>query len=162
MTEATQALFGPFRLDVADRRLWQGQQAVELTPQAFTLLTHFVQHPGRLVTKEELMQVVWQDTVVSDGALYAVTSEVRRALGDDPQKPHFIATVHRQGYRFIAPVTTPSPETSSQFSVASTDQEGAQIPPPATGSWSLTTPSEPPVVDTWQVPIGFEIGRAHV
>src|SRR5262245_39171468 len=138
MTEATQAVFGPFRLDVADRRLWQGQQAVELTPQAFTLLAHLVKHSGRLITKEELMQAVWKETVVSDDALYAVMSEVRRALGDDPQQPQLIKTEPKRGYRFIGTMR------SGPSSVVSA--------PPTMPLRSY------PATATWHLPLGF-VGR---
>jgi len=135
-----QFLFGPFRLDIGDRQLWQGRQAIDLTPHALTLLAYFVQHPGRLVTKDELMQAVWHDTVVSDDALYTVMREVRRVLRDDPHKPHFIKTVHREGYRFLALVTP----------------HGSGAEPKPAPSPQLPTPSAIP--DTWHLPPGF-VGR---
>jgi predicted ATPase/DNA-binding winged helix-turn-helix (wHTH) protein len=158
MAEATQFRFGAFRIDITDRRLRDGSQAVDLTPQAFTLLAHLVKHSGRLVTKDELMQAVWQDTVVSEDALYTLMSEVRWALKDDPHKPQFIKTEPKQGYRFTAPLTALPPETRSPLSVSSPDQAGAKIPPLATSHWSLTTPSQHVGTDTWQLPLGF-VGR---
>jgi hypothetical protein len=67
------------------------------------------EHPGQLVTKEELFQEVWPQTVVSEAALTRRIGELRQALRDDPKAPRYIETVHRQGFRFIAPVT-PSPQ----------------------------------------------------
>src|SRR5262245_49298406 len=153
MTEATQAVFGPFRLDVADRRLWQGQQAVELTPQAFILLAHLVKHAGRLVTKDELMQVVWKEIVVSDDALYAIMSEVRRVLGDDPQKPQFIKTEPKREYRFTAVVQQSGLDEESREHSKRQEVKSRVGPHPSAG------PFPQPLSDTWQLPSGF-VGRA--
>ena len=63
-------------------------------------------HAGRLVTKEELLDACWPETAVSDGVLKVHIAELRKALGETGRTPRFIATVHRRGYRFVAPVTT--------------------------------------------------------
>src|SRR5262245_4837743 len=105
MTEVRQFVFGPFRIDIADRRLWSGQQAVKLTPLAFTLLAHLVKSPGRLVTKDELLRAISRPESMDD-TLYGLMREVRKMLGDNRHKPQFIENVPSEGYRFIAPVTT--------------------------------------------------------
>jgi DNA-binding winged helix-turn-helix (wHTH) protein len=97
-----QVSFEPFRLDPDDARLWRGEQAIALTPKAFAVLGYLLAHSGRLVTKEELLQAVWADSLVTDASLKVCIREVRKALRDHPQKPRFIETVHRRGYRFIA------------------------------------------------------------
>jgi DNA-binding winged helix-turn-helix (wHTH) protein/predicted ATPase len=97
-----QFLFDPFRLDLGDARLWRGEQAIPLTPKAFAVLAYLLQYPGRLVTKEELLEAIWADSLVTDASLKVCIREVRKALRDRPQKPRFIETVHRRGYRFIA------------------------------------------------------------
>jgi len=97
-----QIRFDPFRLDPSNARLWRGEHAVALTPKAFAVLAYLLQHPGRLVTKEELLQAVWADSLVTDASLKVCIGEVRKALRDRAQKPRFIETVHRRGYRFIA------------------------------------------------------------
>src|SRR5215471_20358664 len=98
-------LFGPFRLDPDQACLWHGGQAVPLTPKAFAVLHYMVTHPDRLVTKDELFDALWPDTVVSEAALRVCISALRKALGEGVRAPQFIATVARRGYRFIAPVT---------------------------------------------------------
>ena len=60
---------------------------------------------GQVVTKEALIETVWPETVVSEGVLTACINTLRQALGENAQQPRYIATVHRVGYRFVAPVT---------------------------------------------------------
>jgi DNA-binding winged helix-turn-helix (wHTH) protein/predicted ATPase len=98
-------LFEPFRLDLADERLWCGEDAIRLTNKAFAVLRTLVEHPGQLVTKDALLDTVWADTVVSEAALSVCIRELRQALGDDARAPQFIETVRGRGYRFVAPVT---------------------------------------------------------
>ena len=96
--------FGPFRLDALDQCLWREGQAVRLAPKEFAVLLYLVRHPGRLITKEELIEAVWPDTMVADGVLKVSIRKIRAALDDDPKSPSFIETAHRRGYRFIGPI----------------------------------------------------------
>ncbi len=99
-----QIILGAFRLDPSNECLWREGQTIQLAPKDFAVLLYLVEHPNRLVTKEELLDAVWPDTVVSDGVLKVSIRKLRQALGDDPHAPGFIATSHRRGYRFIGPV----------------------------------------------------------
>ncbi len=99
-----QCLFGPFRFDGENEQLWQDQHTVALKPKAFAVLQHLLAHAGQLVTKTELLDTVWADTAVTEGVLKFCIRELRSALGDDAKAPQFIETVHRRGYRFIAPL----------------------------------------------------------
>ena len=111
MSPTPQWMFELFRVDPANACLWRGDQIITLRPKVFAVLTHLLAHAGQLVTKEAFFEAVWPETVVSDAVLKACIRELRRALGDLAQTPKFIATVHRRGYRFIAPVTAvPSTE----------------------------------------------------
>jgi DNA-binding winged helix-turn-helix (wHTH) protein/Tol biopolymer transport system component len=96
--------FGPFRLDPSERLLLRGGQPVALTPKAFDLLVHLVEHPGRLVEKQALMGTLWPDTVVEEANLAYTVSALRKALGDGQEGEQFIQTVPTRGYRFVAPV----------------------------------------------------------
>src|SRR5262249_10088173 len=100
-----QLRFPPFRLDPDNACLWRGTKAVRLTPKAFAVLQCLVERPGRLVTKDLLLESVWPATAVGDAVLKVCVREIRRALGDRVGAPRFVATVHRRGYRFIAGVT---------------------------------------------------------
>jgi len=99
-------LFPPFRLDLGNEQLWRGAQELELRPKTFAVLRYLAQHPGQLVTKDEILDSVWPQTVVSDSVLKNCIRELRKALGDEALAPQYIETVHRRGYRFIAPLTT--------------------------------------------------------
>ena len=106
MTPARHWHFADFHLDLANACLWHGTHAVPLPPKALTLLQYLVAHAGRLVSKEELLDACWPETSVGDGVLKVHIAELRKALGETGRTPRFIATVHRRGYRFVAPVTT--------------------------------------------------------
>jgi DNA-binding winged helix-turn-helix (wHTH) protein len=118
MREEPQFWFGPFRFDALDKRLWRGPDAVSLTPKAFDVLHDLLQHPGRLVTKRQLLDDVWPGLHVGDAVLKVCVREIRRALGDDAHAPRFLETVHGRGYRFIAPLereTSPGAASSPPF-----------------------------------------------
>ncbi|MDX1419740.1 MAG: transcriptional regulator [Rubricoccaceae bacterium] len=96
--------FGDFRLDVANRQLWRGEDRIDLNARYFDALTLLVQEHGRLVPKDRFFAEVWDDVVVSDSALTQCIKDVRKGLGDDAASPRYIETVPRHGYRFIEPV----------------------------------------------------------
>jgi DNA-binding winged helix-turn-helix (wHTH) protein len=106
---ATQWCFGPFRFDAENACVWRGTQMISLTPKAMAILQHLVEHAGRLVTKEALLEAIWPKTAVSDGVLKVRMDEIRKALSDSAKQPQFIATVHRRGYRFIADIAEADP-----------------------------------------------------
>ena len=105
MESAKQKIFPPFALDLANECLWHGPHPVKVRPKAFAVLKYLVDHPSQLVTKEELLGVIWPDTFVTDAVLKVTIRELREALNDDPKAPRFIETAHRRGYRFIALVS---------------------------------------------------------
>src|SRR4051812_17162954 len=92
--------FGRYRLE-ARGGLMSGGREVRLTPKALALLSFIAERPGEVITKEELFAAVWPETTVGDAALVTCIQELRKALGDDARKPHYIETLHRRGYRFI-------------------------------------------------------------
>jgi DNA-binding winged helix-turn-helix (wHTH) protein len=110
-------VFPPFRLDTANQCLWRrgdtGQEArILLTPKAFAVLAYMVEHAGRLVTPDELLEAAWSGRVIEPQAVRKHILEVRAALGDRPKNSLFIETLPRRGYRFIAPVSGPVAATS--------------------------------------------------
>jgi DNA-binding winged helix-turn-helix (wHTH) protein/TolB-like protein/Flp pilus assembly protein TadD len=96
--------FGPFRLDPSSRRLTRDGEAVPLTARAFDTLVVLVERQGGVVTKDELLRAVWQDTFVEENNLNQAISALRRALHDDGNGNRFIETVPRRGYAFVVPV----------------------------------------------------------
>src|SRR6266568_9003672 len=101
--------FPPFRLDTVNQCLWRGDGLTEerllLAPKAYAVLRYLVEHPGRLVTQDELFEALWPKTYVQPEVLKSHIAAIRAVLGDDARKPIFIETLSRRGYRFIAPVT---------------------------------------------------------
>jgi len=101
-------LFAGYRFDPGARQLFRGTVEVHLSPKAFDLLQILVEHHTRAVSKAELHQRLWPGTFVSDANVTSLVNEARRALGDRPNQPQFIRTVHRYGYAFCAPITGPA------------------------------------------------------
>lgn len=99
--------FGPFTLDVARGTLSRDGVESRLRPKAHAVLRYLVEHPGRLVGKQELLDAVWGSTVVTEGSLTQCVIEIRRALGDAGQS--MVRTVPRQGFLFDAAVAVTSP-----------------------------------------------------
>src|SRR5437016_6967432 len=93
--------FKNFRLDSSAKILFCDDKPVPLRPKVFDLLQVFVEHAGRLLEKDELMQKIWQDRYVEESNLTFNIKMLRRALNDDAHAPRFIETVPRRGYRFI-------------------------------------------------------------
>ena len=89
--------FGPFRLEVSERRLLCDGRAVPLRTKVFDTLRVLVEHSGRLLTKHELMQSIWPDTVVEENNLNHNISTLRRALGEQVTGQRYIETVPRVG-----------------------------------------------------------------
>jgi TolB-like protein len=105
-------VFGDHRLDLARRELRRGDAPVAIEPRAFDLLAFLMQHRGRVVTKDDLLQGVWGGRIVSDSALTTRINAVRRALGDDGAAQRLIRTVTGKGVRFVGEVVeVPDPAT---------------------------------------------------
>jgi DNA-binding response OmpR family regulator len=81
---------------------------VTLRPKTATVLEVLVARAGEVVTREQLLRSVWPEGYVSDAVLSVCVNELRTALGDHADAPRFIATVHRRGYRLVAPVAAPA------------------------------------------------------
>lgn len=104
--------FGPFRLDPRRRLLMTNNQPVPLQPTAFETLLTLVRNSDKVILKEDLMKVVWPDTVVEESNLTENISILRRALGDTATGSRYIVTTPDRGYRFASEVRTISdPET---------------------------------------------------
>ena len=98
--------FGDCALDVARHELRRAGRIVALEPRGFQVLTYLLQHGDRVVTKEELFAHCWPDMFVTDSALTRCLVKIRKAVRSDRRAPPVIQTIHGQGYRFVAPLTT--------------------------------------------------------
>src|SRR5882757_2769100 len=101
--------FGAFRLMPRTGELWCGGTEVRLTPRAAAVLALLLERAQQIVTKQELLDRVWEGSAVGDEALTSCIQELRRALDDDAREPRYIETRHRRGYRLIVPVATATP-----------------------------------------------------
>jgi pimeloyl-ACP methyl ester carboxylesterase/DNA-binding winged helix-turn-helix (wHTH) protein len=116
--------FGPFHLDVRERRLARGDEVIPLRLKVFDTLLVQVENAGRLVTKQEILDTVWPATAVEENNLNHNVSVLRKALGEKATGQQYIETVPRVGYRFVAPVDAAEPQTTASVaSVAKTRQE---------------------------------------
>src|SRR5262245_29617256 len=100
--------FGPFILDVPERRVLRNGRALSLTPKVFDILVYLVERHGHLVGKDELIEAVWGGASVEEGSLARAIHVLRKALtpgGEDEPHPQYIETVPTKGYRFVADVT---------------------------------------------------------
>src|SRR5919198_2201378 len=96
--------FGPFRLEVGERRLLREGRSVRLRAKVFDTLRVLVEQQGRLIGKEELMQTIWPDSIVEENNLDHNISTLRKELGGKATGQQYIETVPKQGYRFVAAV----------------------------------------------------------
>jgi DNA-binding winged helix-turn-helix (wHTH) protein/tetratricopeptide (TPR) repeat protein len=96
--------FGPFRLEVRERRLLRSGQPLPVRAKVFDTLRVLVQNHGRLVRKDELMKAVWPDAMVEEGNLAHNLTVLRKTLAGKEATPEYVETVPGQGYRFVAEV----------------------------------------------------------
>src|SRR5882762_5466680 len=117
--------FGPFELDMATVELRNASKPCSLEPQVFALLALLVENRERLVSKEEIIDKVWDGRVVSDAAVASRVKSVRQALGDSGKSQQFVRTIHGQGYRFVAEARASHGTAARPSGVAATPLEGA-------------------------------------
>ncbi len=101
--------FGPFRYDAEQKLLFRGSEVVPLVPKVVETLHALVERRGRIVEKNELIRLVWPDTVVEEGGLARNISLLRKALDDEGGEAAYIETIPRRGYRFIAQAAETEP-----------------------------------------------------
>jgi DNA-binding winged helix-turn-helix (wHTH) protein/predicted ATPase len=131
--------FGPFRFDVTNECLWRGTQAIALRPKAFAVLKLLVDHSGRLVTKQQVLDAVWPNTFIGDAVLKDNIRQLREALDDDASSPRYIETAHRRGYRFIGKLSGPIPgDGADEAGHEPVSPTGPEVP---TTPWMSTSPT---------------------
>ena len=93
--------FADFEIDLARRELRRGGATVHIEPQVFDLLVHLIRNRDRIVSKDELIEVIWHGRIVSEAALSSRISAARRALGDSGNDQSLIRTMYKRGFRFV-------------------------------------------------------------
>lgn len=122
--------FDKFTLDVARGCLFKAGEEIKLRPKVYEALKYLVEHPGQLISKQELIQTIWPDSFVTDDSLVQCTLELRRALSD--RHHQLLKTVSRRGYVFTAEVvqnaTKAHPlETTGPIGLPETWEEPAKL-----------------------------------
>ena len=132
--------FGAFEVDLRAEELWKSGRKKKLTGQPFAVLAILLERPGEVVSREELQKRLWPDTFVDvDHNLNTAINKIREALDDSSERPRFVETLPRRGYRFIAPVegVEPAAQTSN----------GIPLSPIAAAAPAVSDGASPPAVN---------------
>lgn len=98
-------LFGEYDLDTTLFELRKNGESVAIEPQVFSLLVYLIENRDRVISKDDLIRVVWNDRVVSDATLSSRIFSMRKAVGDTGEAQSVIRTIPRRGFRFVADIT---------------------------------------------------------
>lgn len=127
--------FGPFELDAAEHSLAVHGRRLALIGRAFDTLLYLVRHPGRLVTRGELIGAVWGETIVEEGNLHWTISAVRKTLAQESPEP-FIETARGLGYRFVAPVEVVGDSPAAKRAESPALREAEAFPRAGSRTWT--------------------------
>ncbi|MCG3189007.1 MAG: hypothetical protein LKCHEGNO_01250 [Burkholderiaceae bacterium] len=133
-------LIGRWCVDPQLDEIRAGDTVIKLEPRKMQLLVALARRPGELVTTDELFETVWTNMVVTQSSVYQSIAQLRKTLGDHSERPSYIATVPRKGYRLVAPVSALQPAAAAVAQPAAVSA-GAPIPqaaavPPRRMAWS--------------------------
>ena len=110
--------FGTYALDPESLELTNGGEVVEVEPQVFSLLVCLIENRDRVVSKDELIEMVWDGRIVSDGTLNTRINAARKAVGDDGKSQAVIKTFPRRGFRWVAEVGEEDSASINPVSIA--------------------------------------------
>src|SRR5688572_28156198 len=113
--------FDEFELDLATVELRVDGEVQSVEPQVFALLVLLVENSERLLSKDEIIEKVWDGRIVSDAAVASRVKSARQALGDDGKSQRFIKTIHGLGYRFVGQARAVSGSVAAQGTNAGAD-----------------------------------------
>src|SRR5712691_2488516 len=122
-----QFIFEDHALDVARRELRRGAELIAVEPQVFDLLVYLVQNRDRVVSKDDLIEGVWDGRIVSESTLTSRITAARKAIGDNGSNQRLIRTVPRNGIRFVGDVRERKPSGSPIRSAASDDAKSVPL-----------------------------------
>lgn len=102
--DALNICFGPYELDTDVQELRRDGHTVSIEPKVFDILVYLVEHRDRTVSKDELIDTIWQGRIVSDAAVTSRMNLVRQAVGDSGREQSTIQTIPKRGFRFVAAI----------------------------------------------------------
>ena len=111
--------FAEFEIDLSQHELRRLGESVHIEPQVFDLIVHLVRNHDRIVSKDELIETIWNGRIISEAALSSRINGARRALGDNGTDQVFIRTLHKRGFRFMGDV----------HAISALDAEAARLVP---------------------------------
>src|SRR5437868_5971608 len=139
--------FGVFEVDLRAAELRKRSVRIKLQEQPFQILSLLLEHPGEIVTREELRQKLWpaHTFVDFDRSLNKAMTKLRSALGDSAESPRYVETIPRHGYRFLPTVQTHGESGSNGTSEISIQGNGSS----GHGVAQSATAAAPSVVSSW-------------
>jgi len=140
--------FADFEIDTARQELRRSGAVVHIEPQVFDLLVYLVRNRDRIVSKDELIDVVWSGRIVSEAALSSCISAARRALGDSGSDQTFIRTLHKRGFRFVGDISDDAgaADAAQPQASESTGHRSLEVPHvQAPGGAPLSFPDKPSI-----------------
>src|SRR5215472_6695015 len=133
-----------WRVDPALDEISREGTTIKLEPRAMRVLVCLAERAGEVVSVDQLLETVWKDLVVTQHSVYQAIAVLRRALGDNPKNPTYIASVLRRGYRLVAPIE-PEGEPQDRLAPAEASAEGdlREKPIPVREETQPLAPEEP-------------------
>ena len=131
--------FAEFEIDLGQQELRRLGAAVHIEPQVFDLIVHLVRNHDRIVSKDELIETIWNGRIISEAALSSRINGARRALGDNGNDQVFIRTLHKRGFRFVGDVQAVNTPEADAKATALVSGDGA---PPADVPVSVSVSAE--------------------
>src|SRR6188768_2944580 len=130
--------FAGFEIDLSQQELRRLGEAVHIEPQVFDLIVHLVRNRDRIVSKDELIETIWNGRIISEAALSSRINGARRALGDTGADQTLIRTLHKRGFRFVGDVqTVDAPEADAKAARLVPDSSPAPVEVSVDGPVSL-------------------------
>lgn len=132
LLKASDAQFrvGEWTVEPHSNRLSKADQQLLIEPRYMDLLVYLAARSGQVIPQDELIEQVWQGQVVGEHSIYQGIARLRKALGDNPAQPDYIATVPKRGYRLVAPVQRSTPQLPAESPGAIFTQTGPVEKPP--------------------------------
>lgn len=120
--------FSQFEIDPSQHELRKAGESMHIEPQVFDLIVHLVRHRDRIVSKDDLIETIWNGRAISEAALSSRINGARRVLGDNGNDQIFIKTLHKRGFRFVADVEEISGSSERAIFVPPVDRPSVTVP----------------------------------
>ncbi|HXO68874.1 MAG TPA: winged helix-turn-helix domain-containing protein, partial [Bradyrhizobium sp.] len=120
--------FADFEIDLSQQELRRLGTSIHIEPQVFDLIVHLVRNHDRIVSKDELIETIWNGRIISEAALSSRINGARRALGDNGTDQALIRTLHKRGFRFVGDVQAVSAQDADAARLVPDDAIAGEVP----------------------------------